>query len=111
MELKRWVVWKYEPSPTGKLTKIPYQPRDPLRKAKSTKPGTWGDYATACAAVDAQEAEGIGFCLLDSGLAAFDIDDCRDKDTGKIHPWAVEFVRRCASYAEVTISGTGLRII
>ena len=53
----------------------------------------------------------IGFCLLNSGYGAFDIDDCRDPASGAIDPWAEKLVARAGSYAEVTVLGTGLRII
>ena len=55
--------------------------------------------------------DGIGFCLLNSGFSAFDIDDCRKPDTGEIYPWAASLVERVASYTEITVSGTGLRIV
>jgi len=57
------------------------------------------------------KADGIGFCLLGSPFGAFDIDDCRDVETGAVSPWAMELVQRSKSYAEITPSGTGLRII
>jgi primase-polymerase (primpol)-like protein len=42
--------------------------------------------------VDARRADGIGFMLHDSGYAAFDIDDCRDPDTGEIAKWAQSLI-------------------
>src|SRR5262245_45260083 len=45
------------------------------------------------------------------GFAAFDIDKCRNPETGEIHPWAMALVEKAASYTKITISGTGLRII
>ena len=55
--------------------------------------------------------DGIGFVLTDTDFAAFDVDDCRDKETGILQPWAKGLVERCGSYAEITVSGTGIRII
>ena len=55
--------------------------------------------------------DGIGFVLTDTDFAAFDVDDCRDKETGILQPWAKGLVERCGSYAEITVSGTGVRII
>jgi hypothetical protein len=107
---KRWVIWKWETNKKGGRTKVPYRAKHPHTKAKSTNPATWSDYATAVAAA-AAHADGIGFCLLGSGFAAFDLDDCRDPATGTIHPWAAALVKRAASYTEITVSGTGLRII
>jgi predicted P-loop ATPase len=107
---KRWVIWKWEiNAKTGKKTKVPYQAKRPGTKAKSTDPATGSDYPTAVAA--AAQADGIGFCLLGSGIAAFDLDNCRNPETGELHPWAAAFVTRASSYTEITISGGGLRII
>jgi hypothetical protein len=112
-ELPNWLVWKLEPGKNGgKPTKVPYQARNPKAKAKSDDPSTWATYGEAVAvATNGLGFAGVGFCLLGSGFAAFDIDDCRDPVTGALHPWALGLVGRVASYTEVTTSGTGLRII
>lgn len=59
----------------------------------------------------------IGFVLdgtLEIGgarLFAFDLDGCRDPETGIVHEWAVDFIARCGNtYTEVTPSGCGLRV-
>jgi primase-polymerase (primpol)-like protein len=48
---------------------------------------------------------------MDSEFAAFDIDNCRNPETGEIHNWARALVEKVRSYTEVTVSGSGLRII
>ena len=101
----RWVVWRWE-TVKDKKTKVPYRATDPSRKAKTTDPTTWSDFATAVAA-EAQ-TDGIGFCLKNSDIAAFDIDNCRDPETGALDPWAQALVERARSYTEITVSGTGL---
>lgn len=106
----RWVCWRWERH-KERDTKVPYQPRFPGRHAKSNDPSTWADHGTAVAVVEARNADGIGFVLTDSHYAAFDLDDCRDPETGAIDAWAADLVARADSYAEVTISGTGIRII
>src|SRR5262245_22099142 len=101
--LPHWVLWRFERK--GKdWTKVPYQPSG--KRAKNNDPATWSSYDDVIAHV--AKFDGIGFCLLNSGLAAFDIDDCR---TSAIHPWANDFVAKVGNYTEVTVSGTGLRII
>ena len=55
--------------------------------------------------------DGIGFNLSATEFAAFDIDDCRDPATGGIAPEAMAIVDRATSYTEMTVSGTGLRVI
>ncbi len=44
-------------------------------------------------------------------ICAFDLDKCRDPKTGALAPWARKLLEECRSYAEITPSGTGLRII
>jgi putative DNA primase/helicase len=103
--LPRWVLWQWEKNKKGKWTKVPYQPNG--RKAESDNRATWNSYDAALAAVD--RFDGIGFMMADHG--AFDIDDCRDPDTGAIHPFATELIAKAGSYVEITVSGTGLRIV
>jgi hypothetical protein len=101
-----WVLWRWEKA-GNKFTKVPYQPSG--RKAKNNDPKTWNSYDVVLKAV--AKFDGIGFCLFNSDIAAFDIDHCRDPITGKIDPWASSLVERVGSYTEITVSGTGLRII
>jgi hypothetical protein len=109
-EEQRWVLWRLE-NRKGKLTKPPYQARAPHTNASSTDPSTWADFATTLAVHQAGEGEGIGICLYNSELAAFDLDDCRDPRTGTIEPAAQRLIKRARSYVEITPSGTGLRIV
>jgi hypothetical protein len=111
LEQPRWVVWKWVKDKNGKATKPPYQGRAPHNHASSTNPETWCDFDTAMRAYSNNKAEGVGFALATGGVGAFDIDHCRDSASGVIHPWAIKLVNRCGSYAEVTPSGEGIRII
>jgi hypothetical protein len=108
----RWVIWKWaQVEKTGKWTKVPYQPDQPGSKASSTDPATWSSYDTALRVYQKGRADGIGYCLLGSNIGAFDLDHCLDSATNTIAPWAQDIVDGAASYTEVTVSGTGLRII
>jgi hypothetical protein len=104
-----WVVWKYEPDAKGKPTKVPYQPHNRGLKASTSKASTWATYAEAVAA--AKDFDGIGFVLTNTDVVAFDIDNCRDKETGVIDQWALDKVAQGNTYTEITVSGTGLRVI
>ncbi len=83
--LPNWVNWKWELN-----EKAPPGPR--CRTSRVIRPGmrdhskkrTWGTFAEAVANVEASKADGIGFCLFETNICAFDIDDCRDIITGKI---------------------------
>jgi Virulence-associated protein E-like domain len=106
----RWVVWKFR-TVKGRITKPPYQARCPGKLASSTDPSTWGDFNTALAAYRANKADGIGFCLFNFSIAAFDLDDCRNTSTGELEPAARKLIKRAKSYVEITPSGEGLRIL
>jgi hypothetical protein len=43
-------------------------------------------------------------------LCGIDLDTCRDLESGNLESWAEEVVARFASYAEVSPSGTGLKV-
>jgi putative DNA primase/helicase len=117
---KRWVNWVWELRTTDsgeqKWTKPPRLSSNPKQYAKSNDPSTWGSYAQAVQRWQDGDAEGIGFMLLGSGIAAIDLDHCcrRDAEAKKtrIDKWARE-LRDLAqgAYCEVTVSGRGLRLI
>jgi hypothetical protein len=106
----RWVLWRWE-TRKGKRTKPPRCAFDSSRYAKSDDPTTWSDFDTALQAYKSGKGAGIGLCLLNSGLSAFDVDCCRDPTTGDIEPAARKLIKRAQSYVEITPSGTGLRIL
>jgi hypothetical protein len=112
---RRWMIWKWErvKGRDGKLklTKPPYRADAPNRHAKSTDPSTWCDLATAMRVYVQDQCDGVDVALMGSAVGALDLDDCRDKQTGDLHPWALDKIKRSGSYAEVTPSGEGARII
>jgi len=107
----RWVVWRWE-AKNGKFTKPPCIATDPRRHAANDRPETGSHPKDAVAAVLAGCAHGVGFALTDSDYAAIDLDKCRDPESGKIDAWAQDIIDRASgAYVEVTVSGTGLRVI
>ncbi|WP_426958335.1 DUF927 domain-containing protein [Muricoccus radiodurans] len=115
--LPRWVGWQTESrGPKGKPTKLPYNPATG-GKAMADKPSTWGTRAAAeaCAAKLPRPFGdgGIGLELGDhGGLAAggIDLDTCRDPQTGDLAAWARSVMQRFGTYAEVSPSGTGVKL-
>ena len=107
---RRWVLWRWE-TRKGKPTKPPLRADAPSRHADATDPSTWTDLSTAVAAYCAGNGAGIGFALKNSAVAAIDLDDCRNKQTGELVPYAADLIRRAGSYAEITPSNEGARII
>jgi putative DNA primase/helicase len=105
------MVWKWVKGKNGNPTKPPFRADAPRRHASSTDPSTWSDLATAMRAYIREECDGLGFALVGSDVGAFDLDDCRDAATGALHPWALDKIERSRSYAEITPSSTGARII
>jgi hypothetical protein len=117
-ELRRWVVWRWELRSKGNgkatWTKPPYQCAYPNVAAKSNDSNTWDTYQEALAAVAAGLADGIGFMLKDSEVAAADLDHVRDAQTGELIDWAKQLcgeADQLGLYCEVTVSGAGLRFI
>jgi hypothetical protein len=116
--LKRWVVWRWEKrtkkNGTETWTKPPYQCANPSAAAKSNDSNTWGTYEAAVAVIEAGLADGIGFMLKESEVAAADLDHVRDVQTGELIGWAQRLCVEADSlglYREVTVSGRGLRFI
>ena len=70
------------------------------------------DHATALAAVQAGDADGISYVLTENDpFAAIDLDNCRHIDTHSIDVWAQNFMQAAVTaYQEVTPSGAGVRI-
>ena len=112
IERPQWAVWKWTQQSNGRWQKPPYQALDPRRHASTKDPGTWSDYATALATVQAGKADGISYVLTaDDPFAAIDLDHCRDPDTHSIDVWAQNFLDVARhTYSEVTPSGEGCRI-
>jgi hypothetical protein len=112
--MPHWLIWKWQRNTTGAngWTKPPYCSANPSRHAKSDDPKTWSDRRTAVRAVLAGSADGIGFALTDTEIGAIDLDHCRDPATGTIDDWAQKIIDAApGAYCEITVSGTGLRVI
>jgi len=101
----QWVNWKAI-FRDGKEVKLPIKPdRTP---ASSTDPSTWSRFD----ALATSGVSGIGFVFsLDDPYIGIDLDGCRDPFTGKIEPWAVEAIERLGTYAEISPSKTGVKLI
>lgn len=110
-----WVSWKRVPRQladgTWSFTKPPVDPHTG-RGASHTNPATWGTYDEARKRTRAQKLAGVGFVLSeDDDYTGYDLDKCRDEVTGEIEPWAMDIIALAETYAEVSPSGTGIRLI
>lgn len=115
-EIPQWGLWRWESVDGAKPTKIPYYPLLPYgRRARANEPEHWHTFQQAEQSLPkamARNADfrGLAFCTAGQNEYIFlDLDDCIAD--GQLLPWAQELVRRCASYTEITPSGSGLRII
>jgi replicative DNA helicase len=103
-----WVLWKFEKR-NDKPTKLPYQVSGAL--AESNNDQTWCDFASVERRYQKGGYDGIGFMFAkDGGLCGVDLDGCRDAATGKVAEWAREIVLAFGTYAEVSPTGTGLKL-
>lgn len=108
----RWVRWKSVPEGNGKPRKVPIGV-DSAHPASSTDPTTWGPFATALGNATRRPSVGIGFMLGRNGTRGFvgiDLDHVRDAETGELAAEAVVIIERCATYCEVSPSGTGVKL-
>ncbi len=102
--LRQFVAWQYQDG-----QKVPINPHTGY-KASHSNPATWGTLDDAIMRAVADSLDGIGFVFSpDDPFAGYDLDDCRDPQTGVIQEWAWKIIRAMNSYAEVSPSGTGIK--
>jgi putative DNA primase/helicase len=76
----------------------------------------WGTLNAALWAADEHKLDGVGKVFHDDNpeeeddLIGVDLDRVRDKDTGEVAGWAMNIVERFETYAEVSPSGTGIKL-
>jgi hypothetical protein len=111
--IPRWVAWKFVWSSRKKVwDKVPVNPRT-RRNAKANRPDTWGTLDEAAAAIAADpDLAGIGHEFAEDGEeCGFDLDGCRNPDTGEIAAWAQEIITLFGTYSEVSPSETGVKLL
>ena len=102
----------------GRMTKLPF---NPVKKqmAKSNDKNTFNNYDTiikflpdyyAYDTINNKELGGIGLGIF-NGFSAIDIDHCYNPKTDEYNELATDIIKYCASYTELSPSGTGVRII
>jgi hypothetical protein len=80
--------------------------------ASHSKPDQWGTYHQAVACARRKQLPGVGFVISpDDDYTGIDLDKCRDAETGEIDQWALDVLDFEETYAEISPSGTGLRLI
>jgi len=106
----QWLIWRYGKR-ERKPTKIPVDPNSG-GPGKVDDPATWSSYDEACAARDRFCCDGIGFVFTcDDPYVGIDLDHCRDPRSGQIVPEAQAIIDEFATYAEASVSGSGVHLI
>jgi len=106
--LPQWVLWHLV-SRDGVETKIPCSISG--QPARANDPRTWHAYNDVVAAYNPDRDAGLGFMFAETDpFCGIDLDGCRDPATGQIDSWAVQIITDLESYAEVSPSGTGVKI-
>lgn len=109
--LDRWVMWRNtqrsKPDGSKVWAKMPLSAKGGA--GSSTNPATWASFGAAVDEYLIGNYDGIGI-VLGGNLHGIDLDDCRDPATGVLTALAQETLDRVEGYAEVSPSGTGIKI-
>lgn len=115
----QWVVWRYELTlDRSNYTKVPYRADNPERGASTTNPETWATFDEASERYrrrlnrnDFGRLDGIGYVFAqDDPFVGIDLDRCLSA-TGEVLPWAAGFLASLQTYAEVSPSGRGVKLV
>ncbi len=110
--LRQFVGWKYAPNPNGEKPKKPPINPHKGKQADPTEQETWGTFKQAERAVERYGLAGVGFVFTaEDPYAGVDLDHCRNPESGELKPWAETVIEALDSYAEVSPSGTGVKIL
>ena len=106
--MSRWVLWRnVKKRKHNGWTKMPFAAKGGA--GSSTDETTWCSFDEAADAMLMGDYDGLGI-VLGGDLHGIDLDDCRDPKTGVLNDFAKEVVERVHGYAEISPSGTGLKI-
>jgi len=104
----RWLMWRLIEKAGGKWAKVPHsvngKPVDP------TASSSWRTFDDALNAYTLGNFDGIGFVFDGSdGLHGIDVDGCVDSE-GRLNFAAQELLDNVQGYAEISPSGTGIKL-
>lgn len=108
-----WTAWREEDR-NGSKTKVPYQ--SVASRSAADDRATWitREAAEAVASnLNTIGRKGVGIFLGGTGslpMGGVDLDSCLDPVSKTLEPWAQEVIARLGSYAEISPSGTGVKV-
>ena len=117
-----WIAWRLEPDtdPAKPERKVPYAATG-TGAGKVNDPKTWGTRAQAEARaaklLQSGRKGGVGIVLgtmpgdPQARIGGIDLDTCRDAKTKILASFAAETLARIPSYAEVSPSGSGVKVL
>jgi hypothetical protein len=109
--IPRWVMWRYVEQMTANgsssWAKVPFSISG--TRASTTKTNTWTTFDAVVDAYRGGNFSGIGL-VLGNDVQGIDLDDHRNPVTGELSELAKEILLRVSGYAEVSPSGTGIKI-
>lgn len=115
VELKRidrWVLWSFvaKPRKSGevKWDKVPFTVHGAF--ASTADSSTWSTFEEVRDTFLLGDYDGVGIVINGQGFHGIDLDDCRDPVTGELNPFAQRVLGQVRGYAEVSPSGTGIKI-
>lgn len=111
---RQWVAWTWTRRETASGWKWTKPPISPLsgHAASISNPLQWSSYERASAAVEQRDLAGVGFVLTERDpFIGIDLDKCRDPISGAIDDWALDILALTETYAEISPSETGIRLL
>jgi putative DNA primase/helicase len=106
----QWVAWRLERR-AGQATKVPVDAASGSC-AKTNDATTWASCEAAGEARKRFGCDGIGFVFSpDDPYVGIDVDHCRDPQSGAIAAEAQAIISALGTYAEISVSGSGVHLI
>jgi P4 family phage/plasmid primase-like protien len=105
-EAAHWIAWRPVPD-RNNPTKINKIPIDPFTNQPFEKDSGWQTNPARWARFEQLNGQPKGF-MLGGGWAGIDLDDCVVE--GKVAPWVIAIVQEFGIYAEISPSGTGVKL-
>ena len=106
----QWIAWRFEQR-DGQPAKVPIHPANGGH-ARTNDPATWARHEVAVEAQERLGCDGIGFCFSAADpYVGIDLDHCRDPRSGAIVAEAQAIISEFATYAEASVSGSGVHLI